>query len=122
MKERTVLASFYSEEEAKQAAEQIKALGIEVAEVDQLHAYNGFTPEKRSFTISGDIPSLASLTLNTTPFSRDAGILMAADPSASGMSDGQDNITGRNYLLTVISPNETVPKVVSLIKSNRGYT
>ncbi len=122
MVERTVLASFYSEPEAKQAADEIKQLGVETTQVDQLHAYGGILPEKRLFPISGNIPSLASLTLNTIPSSRDKSVLMAADPAASGMSDGQGNITGRNYLLTVVCPNEIVDQVVQIIRNNRGYT
>lgn len=122
MTERTVLASFYSEREAIEAADQIHRLGIEVTAVDQLHAYSGFIPEKRSFTLSGDIPSLATISLNTNPSSRDTSVLMAADPAASGMSDGLGNISGRNYLLTVVCPNNQVQQVVDIIRSHRGYT
>lgn len=123
MKERTVLASFYSESEAQQAANEIKKLYTSATvQVDELHAFSGYFPEKRSFSISGDIPSLASLSLNTTPTNRDSGILLAANPAASGMSDGQDTITGRNFLLTVICPESSVDHVVTLIRHYRGYT
>jgi hypothetical protein len=122
MIERTVLASFYSELEAKQAADAIKQLGVETAQVDQLHAYGGVIPEKRIYPISGGIPGLASLTLNTIPSSRDASILLAVDPAASGMSDGQENMTGRNFLLTVICQNKLVEQVVQIIRDNRGFT
>jgi hypothetical protein len=122
MGERTVLASFYSLPEANHAADKVHALGVEVAQVDELHAYGGDIPQRRAFPISGDIPSLASLTLNTEVSSRDAGVLLAADPSASGMSDGQGNITGRNYLLTVVCPEKQVEPVVQIIKDCNGYT
>ncbi|MCL6441969.1 MAG: hypothetical protein K6T83_00655 [Alicyclobacillus sp.] len=121
MSERTVLASFYSAADAKQAAEQIHALGIEVAQVDTLHAHPGVESDVDSFLISGDIPSLSAITLNTLG-SRDANVLLAADPSASGMGDGQDNVTGRNYLLTVVSPESQVDEVVRVIKACGGYT
>lgn len=122
MVERSVLASFYSESEALHAADEIKQLGVEITQVDQLHAYGGIIPEKRLFPISGNIPSLASLALNTLPSSRDTSVLLAADPSASGMSDGEGNITGRNYLLTVVCANELVDQVVQIIRNNKGYT
>jgi hypothetical protein len=123
MGERTVLASFYSAPEASKAAEQVHALGIEVAQVDELHGYSGVIPERRAFPITGRIPSLASLTLDTEVSSRDAGVLLAADPSASGMSGGSGNNTGaRNYLLTVISPEDHVEQVVQIIKDCNGYT
>jgi hypothetical protein len=122
MRERTILSSFYSEAEANQAAQQIRDLGVEVAKVDQLRAYSGPIPERRAFPISGHIPSLSSLTLNTEVSSRDWGILLAADPAASGMTDGQDNITGRNFLLTVVCPEDRVEECVRVIKECNGYT
>lgn len=122
MSERTVLASFYSLAEASKAADKVHAVGIEVAQVDELHAYPGSAPERDTFPISGDIPSLASLTLNTEVSSRDTGILLSADPAASGMSDGQGNVTGRNYLLTVVCPEAQVEQVVQIIKDGNGYT
>jgi len=122
MGERSVLASFYSQEEAQHAATQIKQLGIEVASVDELHAYGGVAPAKRSFPLSGEIPSLASLTENAAVSSRDAGVLLAASPAASGMSGSDDASTGRNYLLTVVCPNQQVQQVVQMIKNCHGYT
>ncbi len=122
MVERTVLASFYSEVEAERAASEIKRLGVETAQVDQLHAYVGMIPEKRKYPISGSIQGLASLTLDTVPVSRDAGVMLAADPAASGMSDGQENISGRNFLLTVVCPNKQVEQIVQIIRNHRGYT
>jgi hypothetical protein len=120
--ERTILASFYSEAEAKQAANEIQALGVEVAQVDELHAYSPIEPNRDAFLISGKIPSLASITLNTVPDSRDSGALLAADPSASGMADGEGNVTGRNYLLTAICPENLVDTAVRVIRACNGYT
>jgi hypothetical protein len=122
MRERTILASFYSEAEADRAAQKIHDLGVEVAQVDQLRAFAGPMPARKAFPISGQIPSLSSLTLNTEVPSRDWGVLLAVDPSASGMADGQDNITGRNYLLTVICPEDKVEECVRIIKECNGYT
>jgi len=122
MRERTVLASFYSEPEAQQAASQIHAMGVEVAQIDELHAYGGVTPNRRFYPISGDIPSLAELSLNAQVLSKDASVLLAADPAASGMADGRSNITGRNYLLTVICPEPLVDKAVQVIRTANGYT
>lgn len=122
MSERTILSSFYSEAEANTAADQIKALGIEVAKVEELHAYPGGMPDREAWPRSGRIPSLASLTLNTQVSSRDTGILLSVDPAASGMSDGDDNITGRNFLLTVVAPEAKVENVVQIVKECNGYT
>lgn len=122
MSERTVLSSFYSRPDAENAANLIHRLGVETAQVDELHLYPTPRSNRPIHTISGDIPSLASLTLNSTPYSRDAGVLMAADPAASGMSDGGDNITGRNFLLTVVCAENDVEAVVQIINDGNGYT
>ncbi len=120
--ERTVLASFYSQVEAEQAERIVKQIGVETTQIAALHAHTGMTVEKQAFLISGNIPSLASLSMNITPSSRDDSVLLAADPALSGMSDGQDNITGRNFLLTVVCNNELVEQVVQIIRDYRGYT
>lgn len=122
LKERTVLSSFYSEEEAKNAAEKIAQLGIEVTQVEELRPYYGIRSKQRAMPITGDIPSLASLTLNASAGTQDMNVLLAASVSASGMSDGQDQVTGRNYLLTVVSPEALVENVVQIIKDCNGYT
>ncbi|MCL6637899.1 MAG: hypothetical protein K6T26_08120 [Alicyclobacillus sp.] len=122
MSERTILSSFLSEADAQQAAERIQALGVNVTQVDELHAFSGSPPPRRAFPISGKIAGLSSLTLNTVPLSRDASILLAADPSASGMADGADRVTGRNWLLTVVCPEELVDQAVAIIRESGGYT
>ncbi|GMA50776.1 hypothetical protein GCM10025857_21330 [Alicyclobacillus contaminans] len=123
MRERTILASFYSGAEAQKAADHIQAMGVETVQVDQLHALGGWTPpDRRYHPITGDVPSLSTLTLNTEPRTRDAGVLLAVDPAASGMSDGQGNITGRNFLLTVVCPEPLVDKAVEVIRTCNGYT
>jgi hypothetical protein len=122
MQERSVLASFLSQSDALDAAKRIQALGIKVTKVDELHAYPGPPPARDSFIISGEIPSLASITLGTSPGSRDAGVLLSADPAASGMADGEGQITRRNWLLTVVCPESAVDKVVETIRQCGGYT
>ncbi|MCL6516026.1 hypothetical protein [Alicyclobacillus sp.] len=122
MAERTVLSSFRSEADARHAEKKIRALGVEVTQVSELHAYPGGMPERNAFPISGKIQGLASLTLNTDPSTHEAGVLLAADPAASGMSDGADNVTGRNFLLTVVCPEDRVEQVVQVIKDCDGYT
>ena len=125
MGERSILSSFLTEEDAQTAAKKVKALGIEVAKVDPLNQFAGPEPNINSFPITGNISSLASLTLDVSPSSRDAGVLLAAGPSASGMSDGddpRDDMTGRNYLLTVVCDDRLVDEAVSVIKECNGYT
>jgi hypothetical protein len=103
MKEKNILAYFKSPEEAEQAAEQLSSLGVIDLQIDRISRYPGEGVERGTNIIGGSILSLANMTLSADITNRDAGILMAADVSASGMSDGQqDDITGRDILLTVV--------------------
>ncbi len=121
-KERSVLASFHSESEANKAQERIKQLGVIATQVAHFSAYGRPDNEDPIHAISGDISSLANLSMNTSVGSRDAGILLSADPAASGMSDGDDRITGRDWLLTVVCADNQVETVVKIIKECNGYT
>ncbi|MCL6626923.1 hypothetical protein [Alicyclobacillus shizuokensis] len=123
MQERTVLASFFSESDAQRAAAAIHKLGVETTQIARLHS-GGFPSGERPVPIAGKIESLASLTLQANA-SRDAGILLSADPSASGMADTAEgpSVTGeRNFLLTVVCPEEKVEAVVQVIKQCGGQT
>lgn len=125
MAERSILSSFLSEADANRAAEAVRGLGIDVAQVAPLRGISsvfGNEPEREAFPITGRIPSLASLTLHTTPDSRDEGILLGASPMASGLSDPGDQLSGRNYLLTVVCDDSKVDAAVNAIKSCNGYT
>lgn len=122
MGERSILSSFLTEDDAQTAAQKVKDLGIEVAKVDPLRTLG---PDIHSFPITGNLPSLASLTLDVSPSSHEDGVLLAADPSASGMSDGddtRDDMARRNYLLTVVCDDSLVDEAVSVIKACKGYT
>lgn len=122
MGERTILASFYSHGEAAKAAAEIHNQGIEVAEVDELDGYSNNAQPRDAYTISGKIDSLSALTLGAEPSSRDVGILLSADPAASGMAGEPDRMIGRNYLLTVVCDNKLVDTAVDIIKRYNGYT
>ncbi|QSO47703.1 hypothetical protein [Alicyclobacillus mengziensis] len=69
MSDRTVLASFYTNEEANRAKQQILRFGVETAQVDQRHRYAPHVPLPEAFLITGDISSLATVTLHEIPSS-----------------------------------------------------
>ncbi|MNW68255.1 hypothetical protein D3C74_469760 [compost metagenome] len=61
------------------------------------------------------------MTLNSTPDTRSAGILAAADTSASGMSHGgEGGPTGRDILLTVVLDSGVFDQALSLIEEAGG--
>ena len=101
--EKNILAFFKSPEEAQNAAKQLEALGTIDMSIDRFSKYPGAELNSISNPVTGEISSLASLSLNANIDSRDEGILLAAGPDASGISDGgQEMISGRDILLTVV--------------------
>lgn len=121
MKERNILAGFFSEEEANKASDQLKQLGFSIVQVDHISLYPGEGVEQVMNPISGEIPSLGSLTLGADfPSGRDASVLAAADPSASGMADGAHEGVGRNILLTAVVPEDRADEALSVIRSCGG--
>lgn len=122
MSERTVLASFMTQEEAEAVQQAVQKLGVDTAQVDQRHKFASHTPLRESFLVSGKIGSLANVTLNEQPSSKDSGIMLAADPAASGMADHSDEGPAYNYILTVICDDNFVERIVQIIKDGNGFT
>lgn len=71
---------------------------------------------------AGRFPGLAQLVGDKAMTSRDAGVLEAADPVNSGMTDGKGMVTGFDWLLTVVAPENLVERVVRIVKESGGYT
>ncbi|PWI57926.1 hypothetical protein [Sulfoacidibacillus thermotolerans] len=118
---RAVLSSFRSREEAEGAAKKIHSLGIRDVAINEI-TEGPFEGEEIRNPLSGDIPSLAILTGNTRSTSLNQRIAKAADPVSSGMADGFGIVTGYNWGLTVVAPENLVDRVVHIIKSAGGYT
>lgn len=97
------MAFFKSPEEAQKAADQLEALGTIDMSIDRFSKYPGGGLNSIGNPVTGEISSLASLSLNADISGRDDGILLAAGTDASGYSDGgQGGPTGRDILLTVV--------------------
>ena len=120
--ERAVLSSFRTREAAEGAARKIRALGLQDLSINTFSTLPRDYGQGNNYPISGNITSLASLVEDVAVSSRDAGVLLAADPVNSGMSDGAGLITGYNWGLTVVSPEPLVDRVVAIIKDAGGYT
>lgn len=84
--------------------------------IDRFDGYPGDGADPQN-PITGDIPSLGSLTLGGS-FGRDAGILAAASTSASGMSSGGANnrVSGVDTILTAIVQEENGEKAMKIAK------
>lgn len=121
MAEKNILAYFHSPEQAEGIASKLNALRAITVQVDRFSRYPGEGMNNIMNPLTGNIASLATLTQGAEISSRDEGILIAADPSASGMSDGGDGgVTGRDILLTAVVDESVYEQALRVIEQGGG--
>lgn len=122
MDEKYILAYFNTPEQAENIREQLATQeGIVDLQIDRIGLYPGPEPAHFTNTITGEFAGLASITTDSTPSHPDARVMMAAHPSASGMSDSPDDtIRGRDILLTVVMQPKLYDSVRQMIRSAGG--
>jgi hypothetical protein len=119
--EKNILAYFKTPEEAEGAAQKLHALRAVDVSIDRFSRYPGDGIEHRENPATGDITSLASLTLDADVSGRSPGILLAAGTDASGMSDGgQGGPTGRDILLTAVVDESVHHQALSVVEQAGG--
>lgn len=117
MAEKPIIVYFNTPEQANEALARMKS-EFEVIEsaIDRFDGYpgEGYDPNN---PITGDIPSLGSITLNGN-FGRDAGILAAASADASGMSSGgpENRVSGVDIILTAIVQEENGDRAMQIAR------
>jgi len=103
MAEKNILAYFQSIEDAEGARAKLQALRAADISIDRIGRFPGEGVDRIMNPITGDFPGIGYLTQDANFADKSAAILAAADVTASGMSDGgQDAVTGRDVLLTVV--------------------
>lgn len=121
MKERNILAGFHNEEEAAKAADALRKAGFTTVQIDRIGQFPGDGNEKIMNPITGEIPSLGTMTLaGDFPNGRDASVLAASSPDASGMADRGDDNLNRSVLLTAVVPEERGDEATEIIRSFGG--
>ncbi|GAA4724291.1 hypothetical protein [Brevibacillus fulvus] len=121
MKERNILAGFRTMESAEQAAKQLQQAGFKTVQVSHIGEYPGGGLDQLTNPITGEIPSLGSLSLDADfPSGRNASILAAADPDASGLSDGGQDSVGPSFLLTAVVPENRSEEASQILRSCGG--
>jgi hypothetical protein len=103
MAEKSLLAYFHTPEQAEAAAFKLRALRAIDVSVDRFGRYavtQGTDTDMNQLT--GDFPSLGQLTLGADAGNIDANVLLAADPSASGMGGTGDEVTGLDVVLAAV--------------------
>ncbi|HEX7055863.1 MAG TPA: hypothetical protein VF260_01530 [Bacilli bacterium] len=121
MAEKNILAYFNTPEEAEAVKRKLESLRASALSIRKVAKFPGDGVERIMNPITGDIPSLASLTLAADITNKSAGILTAADAGASGMSDGGQGMpTGRNILLTAVIAEEHFHQALRVIEAGGG--
>lgn len=121
--EKNILAYFKTPEEAEGAAQKLRALRAIDVSIDRFSKNPGDGMEHRENPVTGDIPSLASLSLDSDISERSPGILLAAGTDASGMSDGgQGGPTGRDVLLTAVVEESVHRQALRVVEQAGGQT
>jgi hypothetical protein len=122
MKERNFFAGFASIDDAKQAEQALHDAGFETTQVDMISPYPGEGPQRRMNPITGNVPSLAALTLDADITNKSAAILTATDVSASGMSDGDGMMpeVNQSVLLTAVVPEDQAKTAEKIIQEHGG--
>lgn len=122
--ERSILAYFSSDNEARQAAEQIQQMGIEEIQIDRIARYPADSNAGIDNALTGE-PNLSDLTAfggDTDSFhSNDSRVMVAADPSVSGIGNTNYGVAGgRSFLLTVVTDEQKAQRVEEIIKQRGG--
>lgn len=125
--ERTIITSFPSTTKARTAQNALKAAGLTDVHIRRNTRYGVSQDAQINDPVSHQAESLAGLTLFSTNTPGDindaARVLLASDPSASGVSSrGYGMAGGKAFTLVAFVPEERVEEAVGLIKQYGGDT
>lgn len=119
--EKNILAYFSSPEKAQEAANKLHALRAIDVSIDRISKTPGEGINHEMNPITGDFSSLTALTSDADVSGRSAGVLLAADVDASGMSDGgQGGLTGKDILLTAVVEEDVHHQALRIIEQAGG--
>jgi hypothetical protein len=122
---RTIIASFPSRGKARKTAADLAAAGLPDVHIRRNSRYGVSQDAHYNNPISHQAESLAALTLFSTNVANDENnatrVLLAADPSVSGLSArGYGLAGGRAFTLVAFVPEQRVEEAVALIKRDGG--
>lgn len=119
--EKNILAYFKSPDDAQEVLHKLQALRVIDARIDRIARYPGDSPEVPRNPSQGQITGLPGLTQGSMESDPSVGILIAADPAASGYSDGGGGgVTGRDILLTAVVDETVHHKALRIVEDAGG--
>lgn len=116
---RSVFGYFTDRNDAEQAMEQLVSAGFDKSDLGLDSIRDSGAVGTPSRPISGSIGSLSELTLGTPHIGDDTGILLSADPSASGLASQSDGvIPEKAWVLVAVTDgsDEEVERAVKILK------
>lgn len=120
---RSVFGYFSDRNAAVQALQRLQQAGFSHAQLDSLSltSQRGRLEEVVNPS-TGDFGSLSQLTMGETPASDSAGILLSADPSASGYATGDVGAEGHGWMVVAVTDGSDVEveRAVKILKSHGG--
>lgn len=122
MAEKNILAYFKSPEEAEEVVSKLKAMRAVDVQIDRISRFPGEPVEETFNPLTGNVSGLGALTSDADVSNKDVGVLIAADVTASGMSDGrqEDVVTGRDILLTAVVEEDIHQQALKVIEESGG--
>lgn len=118
--EMAIIAGFRTMTDAEKTVDDLKQVGILDYRIDRVSMFNTEEFEKELHNpITGKFPGLANATFDVE-MDRDSSVLASANPSASGMSDGNDENVGMDVVLTVVVNKEKFDQAEKVVRENGG--
>lgn len=108
---RSILATFFLEADAEQAARHLRQHGFREVQLDLVSRY----PDARNPDDIEPFPPTG-----TGLADQDERPLVAADPSFSGNAVGGNLVGGSNFLVTVVTDEDRVEQALSIIAEHGG--
>lgn len=110
--EKSILAYFDTENSARQAAEGLRSQGFNQIRIDPLSS--SFRKPRRTSSAY-----LSALTIGAVESSNlSIGPLLAANPSVSGLSSGEDLMESYSYLVTVVTDDQSLAQARESLLAN----
>lgn len=120
---RNVLAYFTRREHAERARSVLRQEGFDTVQLDRISRYGGESAQELHSPLTGNIDSLADLSAGADTDGGDAGALIAADTSASGLAHGHDydpGIQERTWVVTVVTGEDRINRAVQILEDTGG--
>lgn len=121
MTEKNILAYFTTPEQAKRVAERLGNMGFQEIQVDHFSRLPGDDLDLNTTRAISQAETLSELVTGVTETGPDSGVLLAADPVASGMSSGGTNLVdGYNIILTAVVDERRHEEALQVVREMGG--